>query len=51
MKKVNVYGVEMTLIQEMKFSQHLQKTESPSMNTLTKLERFNFTNKWLKNNI
>ena len=47
MKKVNVYGVEMTSIQEMKFSQFLNKGDTPAMNTLTEKERFDFTNEWL----
>ena len=48
MKKVNVYGVEMTSIQEMKFSQFLNKGDTQAMNTLTKEERFQFTDNWLK---
>ena len=44
MKKVNVYGGEMTSIQEMKFSQFLNKGDTPAMNTLTEKERFDFTN-------
>ena len=50
MKKVNVYGVEMTSIQEMKFSQFLNKGDTPAMNTLTEKERFDFTNEWLNKN-
>jgi len=47
-KTVTVYGVEMTSIQEMKFSQYLNKGDVPAMNTLTKEERHNFTNDWLQ---
>lgn len=46
MKTVNVYGVEMTSIQEMKYSQFLNKGDTPAMNTLTKEERFEVTKKW-----
>lgn len=50
MKIVNIYGVEMTPIQEIKFSQFLNKGDAPAMNTLTKEERFEFTKKWKNEN-
>ena len=49
MKKVNVYGVEMTSIQQTKFSQFLNKGDVPAMNTLTEKERTELTKKWLNN--
>lgn len=45
---ITVYGVEMTSIQEMKFSQYLNRGDVPAMNTLTKEERYSFTNDWLQ---
>jgi len=50
-KTKNVFGVELTSIQNMKFSQYLQKTEVPSMNTLTKEERYELTKQWLNNEL
>ena len=50
LKKVNVYGVEMTPIQEMKFSQFLQRPETKAMNTLTKKERYELVKKWKDEN-
>ena len=47
MKIVDVYGIEMTSIQEMKFSQFLNRGDSPAMNTLTKEQRYEFAKKWL----
>lgn len=51
MKKSNYYGVEMTSIQEMKFNQYIQRPEVPSMNTLTKEERFELASTWLENSL
>lgn len=45
--KENYYGVEMTMIEGFKFSIFLNKPENPSMNTLTKEERFEFATNWL----
>lgn len=44
-----VYGVEMTPLQEIKFSQYLQNPEIPAMNTLTKEERIELVKKWINN--
>lgn len=49
MKIVDVYGIEMTSIEEMKFSQYLDKSDLPAMNTLTKEERLETAKKWLDN--
>jgi hypothetical protein len=51
MKKINVYGVKMTSVQEMKFSQYLNRSDTAAMNTLTEKERFELTKKWLNNEI
>lgn len=50
-KTKNVFGVELTSIQNMKFSQYLQRPEVPSMNTLTKQQRFELVKKWLENEL
>lgn len=48
-KKVDCYGVEMTTIENFKFSVFLTDPINPAMNTLTKEERFNFAKEWLTN--
>jgi len=48
-KKINVYGVEMSSFQEMKFAKYID-SKGISMNTLNKKERFNLADKWLKSN-
>lgn len=50
-KTVSVYGVELTPIQEMKFSQYLQRPNAIAMNTLTGLQRYELTKKWLNDEL
>jgi hypothetical protein len=50
-KTVRVFGVELTPIQEMKFSQFLQRPNAIAMNTLTRLQRYELTKQWLNNEL
>jgi len=48
MEKIDVYGVKMTELENMKFSKYLQSSDVPAPNTLTKEQRFELANNWLK---
>lgn len=49
MKKVLVFGVEMTGIQQMAFDKYLSNN-SIAMNTITREERTQLAQKWLNEN-
>jgi hypothetical protein len=44
-KKKIIYGVEMTLLEEMQFAKY-RDNKGIAMNTLTEKERFELTNNW-----
>lgn len=46
MKKLDVYGVEMTSLQEMKFSKYIENNRI-AMNTYYKEQRKQIAKKWL----
>lgn len=48
-KLVDVYGVQMTEVEEMYYSKYMQNSDMPAMNTIYKEERKEFAEKWLKN--
>lgn len=45
MKKLNVFGIEMTSLQEMRFSKYLENNRI-AMNTYYKEQRTQITKKW-----
>jgi hypothetical protein len=49
MKKLNVYGIELTELENMKFSKWVSN-EGIAMNTKTEEERKQITSDWLKSN-
>lgn len=48
MKKIDVFGIKMTSLQEMRFSRHLENNRI-AMNTIYKNERTEIAKKWLEN--
>ena len=49
MKKVNVYGVELTELQNMEFSIYKENSNLPAMNTITAEQRKKIVLEWKKN--
>ena len=46
MKKVNVYGVELTELQNMRFSIYKENSNLPAMNTITTEQRKQIVLEW-----